>query len=96
LDASGSTGANWSSSYDVLGDHYGWLEGTGRVRGTTGRWTSVGQAVGASASAEGTVTIVLLVGTDDVPFTDAATETIVTLFCVEDSGEMRWSKRVAG
>jgi hypothetical protein len=95
-DASGGTGAAWSSSYDVLGDHYGWLEGTGMVRGITGSWTSVGQAVGIPASAEGTVTVVLLVGTDDVPLTDAATETIVTLFYVEDSGEVRWAKRVAG
>lgn len=95
-NANGGTGSNWAGAYEKLAEQYDWLAGTASVQDATGGWTSVGQAVDAPATDPGALTAIFLVPPGDPPVTDTAAHLLVSLFYVDDSGEVRWARRVAG
>jgi hypothetical protein len=98
-DSGGATGSDWASAYEALAEHYDWLRGTAEanytaVNGVTNFPTA---AVGTPATEAGTVTAWFRHGGDGpIPFADSKRDILVALVYLDDSGEVRWARRIFG
>lgn len=97
--STGATGSHWAGAYEELASRYDWLRGVAAANYTdaNGMNSMPTAAVGAPATDSGSVTAWFRpMGTAPVPLKDATREVIVALIKVDDDGEVRWARRVAG
>jgi hypothetical protein len=98
-NAAGGTGTQWSSAYETLAEHYGWLGGVARALHTDADGVNhlPNAAVHAGTGRSGTVTGWFHQWADrPVPLADPHREVVVALVNVDDHGEVRWARRVFG
>ncbi|GIJ77469.1 hypothetical protein SAMN05443287_11285 [Micromonospora phaseoli] len=94
-DATGGTGFNWASSYEVLAERYDWLAGAAARPWSSDSLRTPDNlgAVGTRAVADGNLVALFRMGVGAAPLTDPSH--LVVAFCyVEADGEVRWAKQV--
>lgn len=98
-NSDGATGSNWAGAYEALAQHYDWLRGVAEADFTdaSGVTRFPTAAVAARATETGTATAWFRQwGDGRIPFADPSQEIVVALVYVDDSGDVRWAKRVSG
>ena len=86
-------------TYEELAKHYDWLRGVAEVNFTDARGVSrfPTAAVDARAVEAGAATAWFRQwGDGRIPFADPSREIVVAFVYVDDSGEVRWARRVFG
>ena len=98
-NSEGATGSNWASAYEALAEQYDWLDGVAGANYTdaNGLTNFPTAAVDAPATEAGTVTAWFRQWSDGpIPFADPKRDVVVALVYCDDSGEVRWARRIFG
>jgi hypothetical protein len=98
-NSEGATGSNWAGAYETLAQRYDWLDGVAEANYTdvNGMTDFPTAAVDAPANEAGTATAWFRQwGDGPIPFADAKRDIGVALIYGDDSGEVRWARRIFG
>ncbi len=98
-NSDGATGSNWAGAYEELAKHYDWLRGVAEANfiDAWGFSRLPSAAVGARAAEAGEATAWFRQwGDGRIPIADSSREIAIALVYVDDSGEVRWARKVFG